>query len=95
MSDVRTIDMIRWTFTIDPTQRFEIESYLTDLGPDVYVNGQGQFTVIWEEPEGDLDGVVEELWALHGEPFEVTHEAFQRLEHLVYHAEDEAATEAA
>jgi hypothetical protein len=95
MSDGRTNDMIRWTFTTDPARRPEIERYLTDFGPDVYVKGEGQFTVIWEEPEENLDEVVEELWALNGEPFEVTHEAFQRLEHLVYQAEDEGDIEAA
>ncbi|HEU5115181.1 MAG TPA: hypothetical protein VFT74_00750, partial [Isosphaeraceae bacterium] len=88
-------DMIRWTFTIDPTQRFEVETYLSDLGLDVHVRDGQQFTVMLEEPEFDLDEVVEELWALNGSPFEVTHEAFHRLDHLVYHAEEESAVEAA
>ncbi len=34
--------------------------------------------------------VVERLWEINGRPFEVTHEAFHRLEHLVYEAGDEA-----
>ena len=95
MSEERTIDMIRWTFTADPARSAEIERHLTDLGADAYVRGEGQFTAIWEEPEGDLDEVVEHLWALNGEPFEVTHEAFRRLDLLVYHAEHEPAQEAA
>ena len=93
--DTRPIDMIRWSFTADPSRRAEIEGYLDDLGLDVYVRGEAQFTAIWEEPEGDPDEVVERLWEINGAPFEVTHEEFSRLNLLAYHAEDEAATEAA
>ena len=46
--------------------------------------------MIWEEPEGDLDEVVEALWEINGGPFEVTHEEFHRLGHLVYEADDGA-----
>ena len=98
MSDVQTtatIDMIRWSFTADPARSAEIEAHLSDLGLDVYVKGEGRFTAIWEEPEGDPDEVVERLWEINGAPFEVTHEEFSRLSLLAYHAEDEAATEAA
>ena len=95
MSEESTIDMIRWTFTADPARAAEIERHLTDLGSDVYAQGEGRFAAIWEEPEGDLDEVVEQLWVLNGEPFEVTHEAFRRLDLLVYHAEQEPTQEAA
>jgi hypothetical protein len=48
-----SIDMVRWSFTVSPDHRTEIETHLDDLGADVYVRGEGQFTAIWEEPEGD------------------------------------------
>lgn len=95
MSDGRTSDMIRWTFTIDPARSGEVEGYLADLGPEVYTHGEGRFTVLWEEPEGDLGEVVEALWEVHGGPFEVTHEEFRREGYSVYHADEEAATEVA
>jgi hypothetical protein len=87
------VDMVRWTFTADPARRTDIEGYLADLGLDVHVKGEGQFVVLWEEPEGDIDEVVEGLWEVGGGPFEVTHEEFGRVSHLVYHSEDEAAGE--
>ncbi len=85
------IDVVRWTFSINPARRPEVESYLTDLGGEVYVRGEAQFVVIWDEPVADLDAVVDELWGIHGEPFEITHEEFHRIEMCVYHHEDEAS----
>jgi hypothetical protein len=73
------VDMVRWTFTVNPDHRTEIETHLDDLGADVLVRGGDHFVVTWEEPEGDLDEVVEELWALNGGPFEVTLEEFHRV----------------
>ena len=91
-----SIDMVRWSFTVNPDHRTEIETHLDDLGAGVYVRGEGQFTVIWEEPEGELEGIIEALWSLNGTPFEVTQEEFQRLSlHTLEHAEDAAAHEAA
>lgn len=84
----RPVDMVRWTFTIDPARRADVESYLLDLGLDVHVRGDARFVVTWDEPEGDVDGVVDELWSVHGAPFEVTHEEFRRLEHFVFHHDD-------
>jgi hypothetical protein len=84
-----TIDLIRWTFTPDETRRTEIETHLVDLGFDVHVKADGHFTVLWEEPEGDIDEVVEELWEINGAPFEVTHEEYRHLNHLVYHVDSE------
>lgn len=86
-----TIDMIRITFTADPAHRAEIEGYLADLGVDVHTWGDGHVTAFWEEPEGDLDEVVEHLWEINEAPFEVTQEAFRRLNLLVYHHEEDAA----
>ena len=41
----------------------------------------------WDEPEDDLAEVIEAIWALNGEPFEVIQEGFQRLElHTIQHA---------
>src|SRR5690349_15983352 len=95
MGDVATTDRGLWTFTADPTRRAEIEDYLAGLGFDVYVKGEGEFVVLWEGPEGDLGEVVEGLWEVVGRPFEVTHEEFGRLNHLVFYAEDEECREAA
>jgi hypothetical protein len=90
------IDLIRWTFTIDPARRQELEQHLTDLGLDVHVTGDRQFVVTWEEPDGDdFSDVIEEIWEVHGSTFEVTHEEFHRLNLSVYHAEDSAEGEKA
>lgn len=89
------IDMIRITFTADPEHRAEIEAHLADLGLDVHTWGDGHVTAFWEEPEGDLDEVVEALWEINGAPFEVTQEEFRRLNILVYHHEDDEAGQAA
>ncbi len=89
-------DLIRWTFTIKPEHRQAIESHLEDLGADVWVRDESKFQVIWEEPEADLDGVVEALWDLHGEPFDVTQEEFHRTSlHILEHSDDEPVLEAA
>jgi hypothetical protein len=83
-------DLIRWTFTTDPYKRAEVEGYLNDLGLDVLVRGESLFIVTWEEPDHDLDEVIEELWALNGSPFEVTEEEFHRTSLLtLHHAEDD------
>ena len=89
------IDLIRWTFTADPARRAEIEGFLKDLGVEVLSQKDGQFLVLWDEPDADLDEVIERLWAIHGSAFEVTHESFHRLDLLVYQADDEASAEAA
>jgi hypothetical protein len=89
-------DLIRWTFTIDPEHRAAIESHLVDLGADVWVLEEGKFQVIWEEPEGDLDVIVEALWQIQGEAFDVTQEEFRRTGlHVLQHSDDEPALEAA
>jgi hypothetical protein len=91
-----SIDLVRWSFTIDPARRTEIESHLDDLGADLYVRGEGQFTVIWEEPKNNLEEVIEALWAINGVPFEVTQEEFHRLSlNTLEHAGDATAQEAA
>ena len=82
-----TIDLIRWTFTPNADRRAEIEAHLNDHGLEVHVQGDGRFTVLWDEPEGEIDEVVEELWEINGAPFEVTHEEYRHLSHYVYHAE--------
>jgi hypothetical protein len=95
MNEDRTIDVIRWTFTVDPGRSAEIEQHLIDLGLDVSNRGDGRFVATWDEPEGDVDEVVEQLWAIHGSPFEVTHEAFHRLELLAYTSDPQQSQEAA
>jgi len=94
--DPSSIDLIRWTFAVNPDQRAKIESHLADLGLEVFVTGGTNFTVMWEEPEGNVEEVIEEVWELNGEPFEVTQEEFHRLGlHSLQPAEDETAQEAA
>ncbi len=89
-------DLLRWTFTVDPAHRQAIEAHLDDLGADVWVRDESKFQVTWEEPEGDLDEVIEALWSIHGEPFEVTQEEFRRLAlHVLQHDEADSDRDAA
>ena len=91
-----TIDLVRWTFTIDPDHRTEIETHLLDLGADVLVREGSEFFVSWEEPDEDLAGVVEAIWSLNGTPFDVIQEEFQRLSlNTLHDSEDEPGQEAA
>ena len=85
-----SVDMIRWSFSVRPESRAAIEAHLTDLGLDVVVQSSGEFHVTWEEPDRDTDDLAAELWELNEEPFEITHEEFHRLSHLLIHADDEA-----
>jgi hypothetical protein len=89
-------DLVRWTFSIDPARREAIESHLDDLGADVLVRDGRTLLVSWDEPEASLDGVIEAIWKLHGDPFEVTQEEFHRIAlHSLSHSEDGSASEAA
>jgi hypothetical protein len=89
-------DLVRWSFTIHPDRRVEIEGHLLDLGADVSVRDGHDFVVTWEEPEEDLSEVIEAIWSLNGEPFDVIQEGFHRLElHTIQHAEDESSPQAA
>lgn len=91
-----SIDMIRWSFTINPAHRAEVEGHLSDLGFDVFVQDDSVFTVTWEEPDREVDEVIEAIWALNGEAFEVTQEQFQRLGmHTLIQAEDDLGQDAA
>lgn len=87
MSEERNVDVVRWTFTADASRTQAIEDHLIDLGLDVSSREDGQFVVLWDEPlaETDYDAVVEDLWAINGTPFEITHEAFGRFDLLVFH----------
>jgi hypothetical protein len=89
-SAVGTIDLIRWTFAADPGRKGDIAAHLVDLGAEVHAGNDGHFTVLWDEPHDDLDEIVEELWLLNGTAFEVTHEAFHRVELSSYHQADES-----
>jgi hypothetical protein len=83
------VDLIRWSFSVNPDHRVEIEDHLNDLGLDVLVRNENQFLVTWDEPEGNLDEVIEAIWAINGEPFEVTQEEFHRLGlHALHHEEE-------
>jgi hypothetical protein len=89
-------DLVRWSFTINPDHRDAIESHLADLGADVLVREGHDLIVTWDEPEDDLSEVVEAIWAINGEPFDVIEEEFHRLElHTIHHVEDEAGQQAA
>jgi hypothetical protein len=94
--DPSSIDLIRWTFTTDPAHRGEIEGHLVDLGLDVLIHDEARFTVTWEEPDREVEHVIEEIWEINGAPFEVTQEEFHRLGlHTLHHVEDEPSQEAA
>jgi hypothetical protein len=89
-------DLVRWSFTINAAHRGAIEGHLADLGADILVRDGLEFIVTWDEPEGDLTDVIEAIWALNGEPFEVIQEGFHRLElHTIHHVEDDSNQEAA
>jgi hypothetical protein len=90
-----SIELIRWTFNVDPAHRDEIQAYLVDQGLEVLVRGEDTLVATWDEPEGEIDEVIEELWAINGQPFEVTHEEFHRANLLVYHVDDAAEDEKA
>ncbi len=90
--DASTIDMIRWTFSVNPEHSAAIEDHLHDLGLDVLVREGTQFLVTWDEPEGNIDEVIEAIWALNEDPFEITQEEFHRQNILhVHHDEGDAA----
>jgi hypothetical protein len=82
-------DLIRWTFSANPDHRAEIEGHLDDLGLDVLVRNESQFLVTWDEPEGNLDEVIEAIWAINGAPFEVTQEEFHRQAVHTLHSDEE------
>jgi hypothetical protein len=88
-----SVEMIRWTFTVNSTHRVEIESHLLDLGLEVQARGDETLIVTWDEPEGGVDELIEELWAINGEPFEITHEEFHRINMLIYHPEEQPGAE--
>jgi hypothetical protein len=90
-ANANSVDLLRWTFTADPAHRAEIEGHLHDLGLDVLVRDDCRFVVLWDEPEGDTDEVIEELWTLNGAPFEVIQEELHRLSLLAVHHEDAGA----
>jgi hypothetical protein len=83
-----SVELIRWTFSVTPEHRVEIETHLLDLGLEVQARGEDTLIVTWDEPEGGVDELIEELWAINGEPFEVTHEEFHRVNMLVYQPEE-------
>ncbi len=87
MSTENAIDLVRWTFTVDAEHKQAVEEHLADLGAEVFARADGQFIVLWDEPENELDEVVEELWEVAGVTFEVTHETFRRSNLEVYHQE--------
>jgi hypothetical protein len=90
-----SVELIRWTFTVSPEHRVEVETHLLDLGLEVQARGEDTLVVTWDEPEGGIDELIEELWAINGEPFEVTHEEFHRVTMLVYQPEETGETEKA
>jgi hypothetical protein len=89
-------DLVRWSFTINPEHRAAIEDYLADLGADILVRDGQDFIVTWDEPEDEHSEVIEAIWALNGEPFEVIQEAFHRLElNTIHQIDDESSQQAA
>ncbi len=90
-----SIEMIRWTFTVSPAHRVEIETHLLDLGLEIQARGDDVLVVTWDEPEGGIDELIEELWAINAEPFEITHEGFHRVNLLVYHPEETEGVDSA
>jgi len=94
MSAENTIDLVRWTFTVESDKSQAVEAFLADQGAEVFVRPEGQFVVLWDEPEAELDEVVEELWEVAGVAIEITHETFKRNELVVYQQDAESEGEA-
>ncbi len=90
-----TIDLIRWTFTANAENAAAIEEHLGDLGLDVLVREGVHFVVLWDEPEGNVDEVIEAIWETNGEPLEITHEEFHRTNLLQVNLDDSADAEQA
>lgn len=90
------VDLVRWAFSTDPEHQSAIEDHLANLGADVLAREGGEFVVTWDEPEDDLEEILEELWSINGAPFEVTQEEFQRRAlHTLHHCDHEPSQEAA
>ena len=53
-----SIDLVRWSFAINPAHRGAIEGHLADLGADILIRDGQDFVVTWDEPEGDLNDVI-------------------------------------
>ena len=85
-----SVELIRWTFTVKPEKRVEIETHPLDLGFEIQARGDDALVMTWDEPDGGVEDLIEELWAMHGEPFEITHEEFHRASLLIYHPEETA-----
>lgn len=95
-TNAASTDLVRWSFTVDPARRASIEGHLADLGADVIVRDGQEFLVTWDEPDGDLTDVIEAIWGLNGDPFDVVQESFRRLElHTIHHVDDETSQQAA
>ena len=90
-----SIELVRWTFVPSPAHRVEIETHLLDLGLEIQARGDDALVVTWDEPEGGIEELIEELWAINGEPFEITHEEFHRVNLLIYHPEETEESESA
>ena len=89
-------DLVRWSFAVNPTRRADMESYLLDLGADVLVRDGQDFVVTWDEPADDLTEIIEAIWSLNGEPFEIIQEDFQRIAlHTIQQADAAASEQAA
>ncbi len=89
-------DLIRWTFAVPSEAAEAVETYLGDLGADVFVRDGATFQVSWEEPEVDLDPIVEAVWSIVGAPFEITQEEFHRMElHVLQQVEEKMASDGA
>jgi hypothetical protein len=93
--DSSSLDLIRWTFTVNPEHRAAIESHLADLGLEVLVQDDSRFIVSWEEPGHQPEEVIEELWELNGATFEVTQEEFHRFGLHIVHHDEQGVPEAA
>lgn len=96
MSQETSIDLVRWAFTLDSPNREAVRAHLVNMGLDVAVHEGNKFTVTWEDPDREVETVIEELWDLNGAHFEVYQEEFHRLGyHIVHHIDHAPSSEAA
>jgi hypothetical protein len=51
--------------------------------------------VLWDDPEGDYEALVEELWDVVGDTVDIHHEEFRRGELIILHHDPSADQDAA
>jgi hypothetical protein len=89
------VDLIRWTLTVPADKKTAVEQHLTEYGLEVFSRGDGHLVVLWDDPEGDYEALVKELWDVVGDTVDIHHEEFRRGELIILHHDPSADQDAA